>query len=130
MWFADVDCGSAIDCVSFDNMGNNESKDGLLPAKEGISFTKFPTVEKEGVTFLLYHMTITPEAIINMPITTNITRIILGEKLKGWSSSMFSIFFSNMSIGIGGSCSILDFSVLTSASVSSANLKSYHTGKY
>ena len=63
-------------------MGNNESKDGLLPAKEEINFDKFPTVEKE-VAFLLYHMSTTPEAIINMPITTNITRIILGGKLKG-----------------------------------------------
>ena len=76
---ADVDCGSAIDCASSDNMGNNESKDGLLPAKEGTSFTKFPTVEERGAVFLSYHISITPEAII----TTNITRIILGDKLKG-----------------------------------------------
>ena len=40
----------AVDCASLDNMGNNESKDGVLPAKEGTSFTKFPTVEEERVT--------------------------------------------------------------------------------
>ena len=34
---ADVDSGSAIDCASSDNMCNNEFKDGVLPAKEGIS---------------------------------------------------------------------------------------------
>ena len=36
---ADVACGSAVDCASLDNMGNSESKDGVLPAKEGTSFT-------------------------------------------------------------------------------------------
>ena len=64
-------------------MGNNESNDGVLPAKEGTGFTKFPTVEEERVTFLLYHMSTSPKAIINMPITTNEISIILGDKLKG-----------------------------------------------
>ena len=36
---------------------------------------------------------------------------------------MFSTVSSNMSIDIGGSCSILAFSVLASASVTSVNLK-------
>ena len=64
-----------------------------------------------------------------MPIITNIARIILGERLKGKSSSMLLKVSSSIYIGIGGSCSILTFSVLTSASVSSANVKSYHTRK-
>ena len=80
---ADVVCGSAVDCASSDNMGNNESNGGVLPAREGTSFTKFPTVEEERVTFLLYYMSINPKAIINMPITTNVISIILGDKLKG-----------------------------------------------
>ena len=44
---ADVDCIAAIYCASADNMGNNESKDGVLPAKEGIGFTQSPTVEEK-----------------------------------------------------------------------------------
>ena len=57
---ADVVCGSAVDCASSDNMGNNESKDGVLPVREATSFTRFPTVEEERVTLLLYHMSINP----------------------------------------------------------------------
>ena len=60
---ADVACGSVVDCASSDNMDNNESKDGVLPAKEGTSFTKFQTVEEERVTFLLCHMSYSPKAL-------------------------------------------------------------------
>ena len=63
-------------------MSNNESKDGVLPAKEGKSLIKFLTVEDERVALLLYHMSITHKAIINMPITTNRINKILGDKLK------------------------------------------------
>ena len=80
---ADVACGSVIDCASSDNMGNTESKDGVLPAKEGTSFTKSLTIEDERVPFLLYHMSTSSKAIINMPITTYVINIILGDKLKG-----------------------------------------------
>ena len=79
----DVACISAIDCASSDNTGNNESKDGMLLTKEGKSFTEFSTVEEERVAFLLYHMSITPEAIIIMLLMTNIISIILGDNLKG-----------------------------------------------
>ena len=54
--------------ASLDNMGNNESKDGALPATEG---TKFPMVEEERVAFLLYYMNIIPRAITQMPTVTN-----------------------------------------------------------
>ena len=69
--------------ASLNNIGNNESKDGILPAKEGTSLTKFPIVEEERVAFPLYHMNIIHRAIISMPITTNIINMILGDKLKG-----------------------------------------------
>ena len=72
-----------LEGASLDNMGNNESKDGVWSAKEGTSLTKFPTVEEERVAFLLYHMSIIPRGIIHMPITTNRINIILGDKLKG-----------------------------------------------
>ena len=51
-WFGvtEVDCGPVTECVSSDNMGNNESRDGVLPDKEGITFTKFPAVAKEGIS--------------------------------------------------------------------------------
>ena len=62
-------------------MGNNESKDGVLPAREGTSLTKFQTVEEEA--FLLYHIGIIPRAITHMPTTTNKDKMILGDRLKG-----------------------------------------------
>ena len=46
-----VACGSTIDCASSDNMGNNESKDGVLQAKEGTSFTKFPNSGRRKSSF-------------------------------------------------------------------------------
>ena len=64
-------------------MGNNESKDGVLPAKEGTSLTKFPIVEEKRVAFLLYHMNIIPRAITHMPTVTNRVKMILGDRLKG-----------------------------------------------
>ena len=64
-------------------MGNNESKDGVLPAKEGTSLIKFPIVEEESVTFLLYHMNIIPRATTHMPTITNRAKMILGDRLKG-----------------------------------------------
>ena len=62
-----VICELVLEDASSDNMGNNKSKDGVLPTKEGTSLTKFPTVEEERVAFLLYHMNIIPRAIMNMP---------------------------------------------------------------
>ena len=44
-------CDLVIEDASSDYMGNNESKDGVLPAKEGTSLTKFPIVEEERVVF-------------------------------------------------------------------------------
>ena len=44
--------------VSFDNMGNKEFSVGVFSFKEGISLTKFPTVEVVREAFLLYHMNI------------------------------------------------------------------------
>ena len=69
--------------ASLDNMGNNESKDGVLPAKEGTSLTKFPIVEEEIVALLLYHMGIIHRAITHMPTITNRAKMILGDRLKG-----------------------------------------------
>ena len=57
--------------AGFDNMGNNESTDGVLPAKEGTSLIKFPIVKEERVVFLLYHMNIIPRAITDMPTVIN-----------------------------------------------------------
>ena len=71
-----VVCDLVLEEASLDNMGNNESKDGVLPAKEGKSLTKFPTVEEERVAFLLYHMSIIPRAITHMPTITNIVKMI------------------------------------------------------
>ena len=76
-------CELGLEDASLDNMGNSESKDGVLPAKEGTSLTKFPTVEEERVAFLLYHMSIIPRAVIHMPITIKRINIILGDRLKG-----------------------------------------------
>ena len=69
--------------VSSDNMGNNESKDGALPAKEGISLTKFPMVEEERVAFLLYHMNIFLGQLHICPQSLIEPKISLGEGLKG-----------------------------------------------
>ena len=46
-----VACELVLEDASLDNMGNNKSKDGLLPAKKVTSLTKFPTVEEERVVF-------------------------------------------------------------------------------
>ena len=78
-----VVCDLVIEDASSDYMGNNESKDGVLPAKEGTSLTKFPIVEEERVAFLLYHMTIIPRVITHMPTITNRVKMILGDRLKG-----------------------------------------------
>ena len=40
-------CELVLEDASLDNMGNNVSEDGVLPAKEGTSLTKFQTVEEE-----------------------------------------------------------------------------------
>ena len=69
--------------ASSDNMGNNKSNDGVLPAKEGTSLIKFPIVEEERVVFLLYHMNIIPRAITHMPTVTNRAKMSLGERVKG-----------------------------------------------
>ena len=76
-------CDLVLEDASWVNMGNSESKDGVLPAKEGISLTKFPIVEEERVDFLLYHMIIIPRAITHMSTTTNRVKMILGDSLKG-----------------------------------------------
>ena len=60
-----------------------KSKDGVLPAMEGTSLTKFSIVEEERVAFLLYHMNIIPRAIIPMPPIINRAKMNLGERLKG-----------------------------------------------
>ena len=104
-------CNLVLEEASSDNMGNNESKDGALLAKEGTSLTKFCIVEEERVAFLLYLMNIIPRATTHMPTITNRAKMILGDRLKGWSSSMLSIMLSNISIDIGGNCNILFFSV-------------------
>ena len=71
-------CDLVLEDVSLDNVGNSKSKDGVLPAREGTSLTKFPTVEDERVAFLLYHMSTIFRAITHMPSTTNRVKIILG----------------------------------------------------
>ena len=63
--------GLVLEEASSDNMGNNETKDGILSAKEGTSSTKFPTVEEEKVAFLLYYMNMIPSAITHIPTVTN-----------------------------------------------------------
>ena len=78
-----VVCDLALEDVSLDNMGNNESKDGVLPAKEQTNLIKFPIVEEERVASLLYHMGIIPRAITHMSIMTNRVKMILGDRLKG-----------------------------------------------
>ena len=69
--------------ASLDNIGNNESNDGILLAKEGTSLTRFPMVEEERTAFLLYHMYIIPRAITHMPTVTKRAKMSLGERLKG-----------------------------------------------
>ena len=64
-------------------MGNNESNDGVLLAKEGTSLMKFPMVEDERVAFLLYYMNIIPRAITHMPTVIRRAKMSLGERLKG-----------------------------------------------
>ena len=46
--------------VSSDNMGNKEFSMGVFSFKEGINFTKFPTMEGVREAFLLYHMNMIP----------------------------------------------------------------------
>ena len=60
---------------SSDNMGNKEFSVGTLSFIEGISLTKFPTVEDIREAFLLYHMNITPRAIKHMPMDINKAKI-------------------------------------------------------
>ena len=64
-------------------MGNKESSEGVLPAKEGTSLIKFPIVEEERVVFLLYHMNSIPRAITHMPTVINRARMSLGKSEKG-----------------------------------------------
>ena len=74
--------------ASLDNMGNNESNDGVLTAKEGTSLIKFPMVEEERVAFPLYHMNIIPREITHMPTVTNNAKMSLGETKR--------VFFINV----------------------------------
>ena len=69
--------------ASSDNMGNNESSEGVSPAKDGRCLTKFPIVEEERVAFPLYHMNIATRAIIPMPTVINRAKISFGEREKG-----------------------------------------------
>ena len=69
--------------ASSDNMGNKEVSVGTLSFKEGMSLTKFPTVEDVREAFLLYHMNITPRAITHTPTVTNKAKISVVDSEKG-----------------------------------------------
>ena len=63
-------------------MGNNESNDGVLLAKEGTILTRFPMVEVERVAFLLYYMNIIPRVITHMPTVTKRAKMSSGRDTK------------------------------------------------
>ena len=60
-------------------MGNKEFSVGVFSFKEGISLTKFPTVEVVREAFLLYHMNMIPMVITHMPTNMNEAKISLGD---------------------------------------------------
>ena len=66
------------ECVSSDNMGNKEFSMGVFSFKEGINFTKFPTMEELREAFLLYHMNMIPKTIKHKLIATNEAKMSLG----------------------------------------------------
>ena len=53
---------------------------GVFSFKEGINFTKFPTMEVVRESFLLYHMNMIPMVTIHMPTVINEAKISLGRK--------------------------------------------------
>ena len=112
-------CDLVLEEASSDNMGNNECKDGVLPAKEGTSLTKFPIVGEERVAFLLYHMNIIPRATTDMPTITNRGKMILGDRLE---RIVFIYVINNVVKHIhrhrGVTVTSCSFSVLISVSVS------------
>ena len=69
--------------VSSGNMGNKEFSVGVFSFKEGINFTKFPTVEVVREAFLLYHMNMIPMATTHMPTVINEAKISLGDNENG-----------------------------------------------
>ena len=61
--------------VSSDNMDNKEFSVGVLSFKEGINFTKFPTVEVVREAFLLYHMNMIHMVTTHTPTVINEAKI-------------------------------------------------------
>ena len=64
-------------------MGNKRFRVGVFSFKEGISLTKFPTMEVVREAFLLYHMGMIPMATTHMPTHINEAKISLGDNENG-----------------------------------------------
>ena len=66
-----------------DNMGNKESKVGILSFSDGINLSKFPIVEEVKEVFLLYHMKRIPMTMVHTPVSTNRANISFGDIENG-----------------------------------------------
>ena len=69
--------------ASSDHMGSKDSSVGIFSFKEGISLSKFPTVEEVKEVFFLYHIKRIPMAMVHTPVSTNRANMSFGDNGNG-----------------------------------------------